>query len=328
MNKKFKAAIIGCGDIAGGYDPPPPLEWSMTHAGGYLLCPDTELIAAADIDKKNLYEFGNKWGVKKLYQDYQEMLQKEEIDILSICVPTEHHHQVCKNAIHHGIKAIFMEKPLSYKLEEAKELAEISKGKTVAVNYFRRWNPTFDKLKQEIADGTNGKLVFIRVYYTKGVLHNASHGIDLLRYLVGEPRGGRCISEVPPDVEDYPADFYLQFGGDIQAYFLNIENAQYNIFEIDLLSEKGRILISQRGQQIVRFKIVQEPFYKTFDIIKEIPVEETEWRNCTTRAVTEIVDCFIRRGNTSCTMEDGLRDLEICLAVLDSGRNNSRLFEL
>ena len=328
MNRKLRAAIIGCGNIAGGYDPPPPLEWSITHAGGYLLCPDTELIAAADLDEETLYDFGEKWGVKKLYTDHQELLEKEEIDILSICVPTEHHYQVFKDALNHGINAIFLEKPLSYKLEEAKELAETTKGKVVAVNYFRRWNPSFTKLKQEITEGKHGKITKIGVYYTKGVIHNASHGIDLLRYLIGEPTSGGCISEVPPDSVDYEADFYLDFSRDTRAYFINAEDCSYNIFEFDFITEHGRFSLMQRGQQIARFETVQDPFIRELNIIKEGRVEETEWRNCTTRAIMDIVNCLLHRGSPSCTMEDGLRDLEISLAVLESGRNNSGVFTL
>ena len=327
-NKKFKAAIIGCGNIAGGYDPPPPLQWSVTHAGGYLLCPDTELIAAADTDERALRDFGSKWSVKNLYSDYRELLEKEKVDILSICLPTEYHYRAFKDALNYDIDAFFFEKPLSYKLEEAEELLEISRGKVVAVNYFRRWNPSFRRLKQEFDEGRYGRIIRAQVFYTKGVIHNASHAIDLLRYLVGEPCGGRCISEVPMDSVDDAADFYLDFNGDTRAYFVNAQDCGYNIFEIDILTERGRVLIKQRGQQIERFEVIEETFYKKFDIIKELKVEETEWRNCTTRAITEIVNCQLHGGIPSCTMEDGVRDLEISLAVVESGRSNCKVFQL
>lgn len=327
-NRKFKAAIIGCGNIAGGYDPPPPLEWSMTHAGGYLLCPNTELIATADIDEKNLRAFGKKWGVKKLYLDYKELLEKEKVDILSICLPTEYHYKAFKDASNYDISAFFVEKPLSYDLEEAKELVKISRGKVVAVNYFRRWNPSFGKLKRKIAEDRYGEIMKIQVYYTKGVIHNASHGIDLLRYLIGEPNGGKCISEVPLNVKDYPADFCLSFEKDMPAYFINLPDSEYNVFEIDFFTSKGRILVRQRGQEIVSFEKVMEPFYKEFDIIQEKKAEESEWRNCTTRAITEIVNCLVYGGSPSCTLEDGIRDLEISRKVLESGRNKSKAFRL
>ena len=78
----FKAAIIGCGNIAGGYDKKIPDSWSFTHAGAYHLCPDTELIAAADTDNNTLDRFSKKWNVRNAYIDYAEMLEKEDIDIV------------------------------------------------------------------------------------------------------------------------------------------------------------------------------------------------------------------------------------------------------
>jgi predicted dehydrogenase len=327
-NKKIRAAIIGCGNIAGGYDPPPPLEWSVTHAGGYLLCPDTELIAAADRDEKALLDFGSKWSVNKLYADYRELLEEEKVDILSICLPTEYHYRVFKDALNYDIDAFFIEKPLSYNFEEAEELIKISEGKVAAVNYFRRWNPSFGRLKQEFGEGRYGRIVKAQVFYTKGVIHNASHAIDLLRYLVGEPSGGRCISEIPAGAEDGEADFYLDFNGDTRVYFVNTQGCGYNIFEIDILAERGRVSIKQRGQQIERFDVIEEPFYKKFDIIEEEMVEETEWRNCTTRAITEIVNCRLHGGSPSCTMVDGVRALEISLVVVESGRSDCQAFQL
>lgn len=328
LNKRLKAAIIGCGNIAGGYDQPPPLAWSLTHAGGYYLCPDTELVAAADIDQGTLSAFGKKWGIARLYTDYRELLVKEKLDILSICLPTEMHYQAFKEALSSDIRAFIVEKPLSYRMEEAKELAALAEGKPVAVDYFRRWNPSFIKLKKEISDGQYGKIVKINAYYTKGLVHNASHGIDLLRYLIGEPGGGRCLSQIPLDAEDYPADFYLDFGEDIQAHFQVVPSCEYNIYEIDLLAARGRVLIAQRGQQIVRFEMVPESYYRKFNIIREKAVEETEWRNCILRAVEDVVQCLYHGGTPSCSIADGLRDLEISLALLESGRNNCRPFKL
>ena len=84
----YKCAIIGCGKIAGDYEKAIPTSWSFTHAGAYHLCPETNLIAVADTDPEVLKRFGEKWGVEKLYGDYREMIDNEEIDIVSLCLPT------------------------------------------------------------------------------------------------------------------------------------------------------------------------------------------------------------------------------------------------
>jgi len=65
----FKCAIIGCGNIGGGYDKKIPKEWSITHAGAYHICPETKLITAADKSIEALEKFGKKWRIDKLYKD-------------------------------------------------------------------------------------------------------------------------------------------------------------------------------------------------------------------------------------------------------------------
>jgi len=312
----FRCGIIGCGNIAGGYDRKVPKDWSFTHAGAYHLCPETRLVAAADPSPEVLQKFGEKWGIDKLYEDYRDMLKDEAIDILSLCLPTERHFDAFKFACKTDIPAIFCEKPLSYDLKEAKDMLSMSKGRIVSVNYFRRWNPTIVQLRNEISGGVYGRVINIVARYTKGILVNGSHLVDLMRWFFGEPEGIYLIKINNREAKDPGVDFVLTFKGNITVYFLNIPDVEYVFIDVDILTEKGRLTLAQRGQQVEKHSIIVEPYYQKFNILKLTDDIETAWRDCLTRAVQEIVYCLKNGGQTSCSPEDGLKALEICCKVI------------
>ena len=110
----YNAAIIGCGRIGGMMDDDPKRKKIMTHAASYAHCPDVRLAAASDIDRTRLDSFGKRWQVEYLYTDYTDMLEKEDIDILSICTHSDSHHEIIKKALecNDGIKAVFCEKQI------------------------------------------------------------------------------------------------------------------------------------------------------------------------------------------------------------------------
>ena len=82
---QFKVGIIGCGrprreSGATGFG------MAHAHAAGYETCPDTEIVAVADIKRENGGAFAEEHGVPGVYGDYTEMLEKENLDIVSICL--------------------------------------------------------------------------------------------------------------------------------------------------------------------------------------------------------------------------------------------------
>lgn len=311
----YRCAIIGCGKIAGGYDKEVPEHWSFTHAGAYHLCPDTELVAASDIDRYALRSFLEKWKIENLYEDYREMLEKEKIDILSICLPTDRHYEVFKFACGKKIPAIFCEKPLSYDLNEGREMVRMSGNRIVSVNYFRRWDLTLAKLCTEIRNGFYGRVKNVVARYSKGIIVNGSHLVDLARWFLGEPEELTALRIHQPDDIDPGVDFILSFKGGTYMYFLHIPDITYTFIDIDILTDKGRVVIGQRGQSISRYNIITEPYSQKFNILKHVEDIETEWRYCIIRAVQEIVDILKNGGKTSCTPEDALKSLNICVEI-------------
>jgi predicted dehydrogenase len=316
-NSTYRAAIIGCGRVAGGYDRFARGQWTVTHAGAYRFCTRTDLVAAADISPDVLSTFGKTWGVEHLYADYQEMLAREQPDIVSICLPPGGHFKAFRAACEAGARAIFLEKPIAHDLEEARRMPALAGGRPVAVNYFRRWNPTLRTVREDLRRGNHGCPRRVTVHYVKGLVGNGSHFVDLLRWFFGEPVKTQPFRLFGEPQEDPAADFEMLFADGLVATFLHIPRPDYVLQDLDIFTDRARLIIGQRGQKILRFLPVEEPHYRMFPILRlDGRIGETQWRNCSLRAVEELIACLEGGGVPSCTLEDGLRTLEICRGVL------------
>ena len=174
MDKSYNVAIIGCGGI------------SHMHAGWYVNEPRTSLVAIADINAEGLKAYGEQYGIEKQYTDYIEMLETEEIDLVSVCTRPKLHAPVVIETAKHGVKGILSEKPMAENLGQAREMLETcaQHGVKLAIDHQLRFNAPYVCAKQLIADGTIGNLFRIHAICGGGDLKdNATHTVDLMRFI-------------------------------------------------------------------------------------------------------------------------------------------------
>ena len=97
----LKVALVGVGGISG------------THIPAWDSMEDVELVALCDIRPEQMTSYQD----KRCYTDFKEMLEKETIDILDICLPTYMHTEYSIMAMEKGIHVI-CEKPVSLQKED------------------------------------------------------------------------------------------------------------------------------------------------------------------------------------------------------------------
>ena len=83
---KLKAAIIGCGNIAGLNELDSFRQKPCTHLGAYRTRKDVEVVGCCDADINRAQSFAQEFGID-FYTDSAEKLLSKKIDVLSICVP-------------------------------------------------------------------------------------------------------------------------------------------------------------------------------------------------------------------------------------------------
>lgn len=328
MIRALRAGIIGCGAIACRNDE----QWirnggegfPLTHAGAYKSNPATSLVACCDADAARLSWLGKEWGVSGLYTDYRAMLEQQRIEILSICTPTELHPEIVCAASAAGVSVIFCEKPLALDPEKAFEaIRSCERHRSVlAVNYFRRWNPTLQALAEDLASGRLGKLRRVNAYYTRGIVNNGTHVLDLLQWMAGPIRAVRVLRIIAQDPDDPAVDAICLTDSGVPCYLQACEQTDFNLLELDLLTDRGRVRIAENGRRIERYAVRQDPHYKQYRILDPTPeLVLTEWQACASRAVGELVD--IRQGRTTgprCGAREAYEALLVTEALLKSAR--------
>ncbi len=194
------------------------------HARAFAALTDAKLCAVADIDTERVELVATECRCRP-YTNCAEMLAAEDLDAVSVAVPTALHHQIGLAAIRAGLPTL-IEKPLASTLSEGAQLTSTSQetGVPLMVGHVERFNPALQELKQRIEREELGPLTSLvarRVgpmpsSWRDGdvILDLAIHDIDAAIYLIGRTptavlgsAGSLCQSETL----DY-ADVFLHFG--------------------------------------------------------------------------------------------------------------------
>lgn len=183
MRQPLRAGVIGIGAMG------------RHHARLYFHLPNVELIAVADIDEERAISIAQSYRCKA-YLDYRDLLN-ENLDVVSVAVPTTLHKRVALDAIQRGVN-ILIEKPIADTLEDADELVEAAHQNKVKlmVGHVEHFNPAITKLKELIDNGHLGEIISISAkrvgpYQTRikdvGVIVDiGTHDIEVMSYLYGE----------------------------------------------------------------------------------------------------------------------------------------------
>jgi len=179
-NSKFRAAVIACGGI------------SRAHAHGYGANPEIELVACADISREALDKFGEQFSVppENRYLDYNEMLDRETPDIVSVCSHHHLHASMTIDAAARKPQAIFCEKPITLSLGEADDMIEACQkaGSLLVIGHQRRFSPQYVAAYKALSAGEIGELQFIEGHGHPGtsLTVDGTHTVDLMRWYAGD----------------------------------------------------------------------------------------------------------------------------------------------
>ncbi|HLR00595.1 MAG TPA: Gfo/Idh/MocA family oxidoreductase [Sphingobacterium sp.] len=172
MNRKLRMGMVGGGKDA---------FIGAVHRIAAFMDGKVELVCGAfSIDPKISKESGKELFVAedRIYESYQEMIEAESklpegerMDFLTIVTPNFVHFDPAKQALENGFDVV-IEKPMTFTLEEAKELQKIidKTGKTLCLTHTYSGYPMVKQAKAMVADGHFGKIRKVLVEYPQGWL--------------------------------------------------------------------------------------------------------------------------------------------------------------
>ncbi len=298
---------------------------------------DVELVAVSDPNKETLNHIIAKYPCKG-YLHFQDMLNKEDLDAVSIAVPTKLHLSVAKAFLEAGIH-VLVEKPIAASVEEAEELVTKANenDRVLMVGHIERYNPAIRKLEELIRKGDLGRILTCsarrlgpyppRITDIGVVIDWTVHDIDIMRLLCNsEPitvfcRGG----SVETAHEDY-AVMLLEFKngvlGTIEADWLT----QTRVRTLSVTGSKSFAELDYINQQIELRGEVGDLQYQNFDELVEKLGQLSRWQPFIEKRepLKNELEDFVRAVQTNtapkATGEDGLQTIKIASAALQSIR--------
>ena len=130
-----------------------------TLAGTMAQMPDVTLYAVAARELDRAKAFAEKYGFRRAYGSYEEMLADPEVELVYIATPHSHHAQHMKLCIAHG-KNVLCEKAFTLNAAQAREVAALAreKGVYVAEAIWTRYMPSRQLINEVLASGIIGNV--------------------------------------------------------------------------------------------------------------------------------------------------------------------------
>ncbi|MBO4452817.1 MAG: Gfo/Idh/MocA family oxidoreductase [Clostridia bacterium] len=338
--EQFKSAVIGCGNIF-------PM-----HAYSIKDCPDATLVAVCDIKKDRADARAAELGVKAYY-DYIEMLDKEDIDVVHVCLPHYLHPIVTIECLKRG-KHVMTEKPMSIKLSDARAMIDTANecGKTLACIFQNRYNAGTQMVKGMLDDGTLGEVKSAKCFVTwnrsddyyghsdwKGtwdkegggvIIDQAIHTLDAMRYLCGRPvesvyatianRGHAKI-----DVED-TAEGVIRFDNGLLANFHAINYYGYDAdVYIELYCENG---VAKLTSDVGDVKLNDGRTFhaeRTGECVYYGNVK-SYWGVNHCKQIFNFYECLKTGEEMFIPVESAYETMEMICAIYESGKTGQRIY--
>jgi len=174
----LRTALVGCNSIS---------RW---HIAGLAALDEFELIALCDTDDTRATEAAAAAGVGRVYSDYEAMLKAEQPDVVCVCTPNDLHAPMTLSAIESGARAVYCEKPMATCLADGRAMVTAAREReaVLAVNHQRRLSAPIRAMRRLIDEGAVGGVRVFRGSCAGDLLSDATHLIDTIRYLAGDPK--------------------------------------------------------------------------------------------------------------------------------------------
>ncbi|WP_338449630.1 Gfo/Idh/MocA family oxidoreductase [Niallia oryzisoli] len=328
-------AIVGCGFIAN------------KHAKAISEIENAKLVAVCDKVPAAMEPYANEYGATP-YTEVDDMLEKENIDVVCICTPSGFHASIAVQ-VANAKKHIIVEKPIAMTLEDTDKIIETCKINNVklSVVHPNRYRPVVQELRKILEENLLGKISHAscivnwnrnQEYYDQapwrgtkqhdgGVLMNqAIHNLDLLLWFMGKPKqvfsmeATRLRKIEAEDVSVGVIQFESGALGTVEAsttvYPKNFEES------ITLFGEKGTVKIGGTNALFFEHLVIEGMAENQINDLK-ISIKADPWGTPGHQwIIKDMVNAINENREPQVTGEDGRSALKLVLSFYESAKLN------
>lgn len=315
-------------------------RFGQLHVRTLAAMPGVRLVAVADRSSDNLDAAAAHYGFKP-YRDAIEMIQRETLDAVSVCISPGARRDVLAAAVDKGL-ALFIEKPWASNARHARQLAELVRPSSAPVmaGFSFRFHRALARLKA-LLDGELGQPRMLAGQYAFGWLpppshwtwdpdngngfinENSCHLFDAVCHLMGTPlrihaEAGRFNDRPMPDAATITLSFH---SGAIAALTCGgIGAPAFDDFpRIDLFAEHGQAQLRGRHHIWERLTWARHDDELTHQLTA---APEQLGTTRYTDALTHFCQCIRDGAAPSATVDDAVLSVDVAMAVAESARTH------
>jgi len=315
--KEVNLGLIGLGSMG------------KIHLLNCLNLDNAKLTAVSDISKKAT-TFAKKIGIKNIYNEYQQLLNDDNIDAVIIALPTHLHAPCAKRAAEAG-RHILLEKPLSRNVKEGKDIVLTAKKNNIKlmIGYYLRFAAPFQILKEKINSGEIGDIQLANANYlvTGPFFHRAERNIPrpvpewwFNRKLTGGGAlidlGGHMINLLCwyfGEISNVKTYLGYKFNLDLEDHavcMLKFQTGQIATFNVGWFSQEMQIDVNLHGT-IGNAHAAHKPSSKVKTGIQLMMRKTPDFQKPYLRELSHFIKCIKEDTLPSPSGEEALNDLEI-----------------
>jgi predicted dehydrogenase len=315
--RPLRVLIVGCGQIAGGYDTDRPDNiHPLSHAGAYSRHGGFVLSGCVEPSEERRTTFMQRWGIAHGWSTIDQVCASgENYDVISVCSPTTLHYEHVLQSLQLAPQVLFCEKPLASTLQAARDTASACEvaGVTLAVNFTRRWAPDIVQLATSLRCGKWGTVRGVVGRYNKGIVHNGSHLIDLLRMLFGELK----VDWVGQPIHDFWLDdptvaACLKSADGVPVYLDPAHAGDYACFELHLTTSRGVLTMEEGGLSWRYREISPSMQFSGYRTLSQGHHIQGRYEEAMSAAVDNIYLHLTHNVPIACTGHEALHALTLC----------------
>lgn len=331
MEKKtVRWGILGCSGIGKSRTIP-----------GLLACENAELYAIAGRNEEKLKAYAEPFAPKKLYTDYQALLEDENVDAVYLPLPNGIHMEWVKKAAKAG-KHILCEKPMALTEEQVREMFAAAKANGVLLEeaYAYRHAQLVQKVKEIVDSGAIGRIRYLEskhstfdtnrsgIRYQKGngggaVYDVTCYNVSLASYLLGkdpEDMSVYCGFDKETGVDTSDAVMLRYEEGVTAMLYAGLDAYRRGCYSI--LGDTGRIDVDHKfnSSGVCHIRVSTGARPQGAEYVDETTTDYTIWVVDNYKREIELFSDAVLNGTPlTISEEESLRTARVCDAIRKAG---------
>ena len=308
---KLKIGVVGVG------------FWGSNHVRVLRELESVEMKAVCDIDLEKAKNVAKKFGVPKYYQNLDDMLNREELDAVTVCTPSISHAEIAVRILESGLN-VFVEKPLASNPDGCLRIIDAAKSNNrfVMTGFIERFNPAVSKAIELLKAGEIGEVIMSharrigwwpqRIGDVGVVKDTAIHDIDLTRYIFGQE---------PAGVYARGGSLRHRFEDHVQAMMIFEDESRVAFIEANWLTPRKKremLITGNEGVISIQF-LTQVNSLEKADVVIE-PI--LEWKEPLRIELNHFIESLLSRKKPLVDVIDGTKAVIIAESILESMKKN------